>query len=86
MPKPLPASSATPIPIGNATARPATDTAPISSMFPRLKIRPAMKTYIHCRFPACCKSSMKLNPSYPMLPTVNAKITEANSSPMAKSR
>ncbi len=86
MPNPVPSRSATPIPMGKATARPHTDTAAINNMLPRLKIRPPTKTYIHWRFPACCKSSRKLNPSYPILPTVKAKTTEANNSPNAKSR
>jgi len=71
---------------GKATDMPATDVAPINSILPRLKIIPARKQYTHWRFPACCKSSTKLNPSYPRSPRVNAKSTAANRRPNAKSK
>ncbi len=61
--KAVPRISAVPMAMGNAAAIPATETAATSSMLAKLKIMPAAKQYSHCRLPACCTSSMKLNPS-----------------------
>ena len=71
--------------IGKATAIPATETAANMSMLPKLKIMAARRAYSHSCLRAFIRSSVKLKPSNPRLPTVKAQINAVSASPKPKS-